>query len=259
MHMQKKLDKNFSIIKSFFTLQKSDRTHVGGFTIVEMIVVMSIFAMMAGLVLFRYRDFGGGINLENTTQEIALEIQKAQNYAVSGRYPSLSTNPFQAPPDANWRPSYGVYFSINSPKQFVFFFDANNGTADNLGQYGDLGRGIFDQASTGSGDGLVNLTCATTNGIGLVAECLDKITIASNETIYDLCHGATCGLSNLSLVFTRPFPDRIAMYSSSYLSHQPVAIDDARVRVKGEALSGCRDIYITPLGQISIKSTACTP
>lgn len=229
-----------------------------GFTIIELIVVMSIFAMMAGLVLFRYKDFGEGVNLENTTQEIALQIQKAENDAVAGRYPALinANGIQQTPPLPTWRPSYGVYFTKNSPKQFVSFFDWNDGTSTDLAAYGSgVGRGYFDQSDTINPISVSVPSCGTTS-IGS-AECLDIMTIATNESIYDLCQGTTCGLSNLSVVFTRPFPDRIAVYNSKFGASNSVASGDVRVRVQGEGTSGCRDIYVTPLGQIYIKTVAC--
>ena len=66
--------------------------------------MITIFGILAGLVLFRYRDYQAAIDLENTAQDIALEIQKAENDAIAGLYPPLNTQYNQVAPPAGWRP-----------------------------------------------------------------------------------------------------------------------------------------------------------
>lgn len=218
-----------------------------GFTIIEMIVVISIFAIMAGLVLFRYREYQANINLENTTQDIALQIQKAETDAISGRYPALANG--QSVP-VNWKPSFGVYFDSATPKEFKYFFDYQSYLSDTpvaLGAFSPDGalpgvRGVMD----GGG-----LTCGNTS-----TECTNVITITNDAQIQMICRGAlaTCAQNsypNVSLVFTRPFPDRSAIGVAGGVS--VLTNQDMRIRVGSEASTRVRDIVITPLGQIRIE------
>jgi prepilin-type N-terminal cleavage/methylation domain-containing protein len=225
-----------------------------GFTIIEMIVVISIFAIMAGLVLFRYRDYQANINLENTTQDIALQIQKAEVDAISGRYPSLALG--QIPPPATWKPSFGVYFDTATPKQFKYFYDYQSYFSDDTANYVPFGasasggtlpgaRGVMDGGSFSCGSG--------------GTECLSVTNITNDASVQKICYGAVTSSSctgttspdNVSIVFTRPFPDREAI---TVVSNAAVILpEDVRIRIGSDTTTRKRDIVITPLGQIRVE------
>jgi len=76
-----------------------------GMTYVELIVVLSIFAVMSGVTLFNYTAFEDKVNLQVLTSDIALEIVQAQKDSVYGRIPVQSVS-------LGWKPSYGVHFDI---------------------------------------------------------------------------------------------------------------------------------------------------
>lgn len=99
-----------------FKKYKSNR----GFTYVELIVVLSIGALLSAVSLFNYKEFQDKINLRNLANEVALQIGDMQKSSSSGRIPTHAT------PQANWRPSYGVYFPAITPstnKTFYLFAD----------------------------------------------------------------------------------------------------------------------------------------
>ena len=84
-----------------------------GFTLLEVLVTLSIVVIVASLIFANYPKFKEGISLKKTSQEIALTIREAQNYALSvkefeGRYES-----------------YGAHFEILSPKSYIIFSDLN--------------------------------------------------------------------------------------------------------------------------------------
>ena len=100
---------------------------------VELIVVLSIFAIMSSISMFSYRDFQANVEIKNLASDIASKIVEAQKSSVNGVLPPAGHNP--STPDL-WKPSYGVYFDTTSvalKKQFIYFVDLyNNGTRDML-------------------------------------------------------------------------------------------------------------------------------
>ena len=74
-----------------------------GMTYVELIVVLSIFAIMSGVVLFNYGTFQARVQIKNYANDIAMQIVQAQKDAMGGKMPANGSFP-------SGKPSYGVYF-----------------------------------------------------------------------------------------------------------------------------------------------------
>ena len=156
-----------------------------GMTYVEIIVVLSIFAVMTSIILFNYKGFQAKVDIKNLASDIALKIVEAQKSSLDGKWNS------GAP--ADWKPSYGVYFNSSTAfdvtdnnipfnQKFIYFTDVN-----------DPINGSYDGVSSCS------------------SECLDKITITKNNFIsgIDICNSANCNLgsnpiASLSITFKRP-------------------------------------------------------
>jgi len=82
-----------------------------GFTLVELMVTISIFTIISIGLFINYPKFREGLSLKRTAQEIALTVREAQVSAISvkefdGKFPG-----------------YGVHFSVNSPDSFILFVD----------------------------------------------------------------------------------------------------------------------------------------
>lgn len=84
---------------------------VSGFTLVELMVSISIFTIISIGLFINYPKFREGISLKRTVQEIALSVREAQVSAISVKE---SGGKF---------PGYGVYFDVNSPSSFILFVD----------------------------------------------------------------------------------------------------------------------------------------
>ena len=54
-----------------------------GFSVLELIVIMSIFAVMASVSLYNFRDFDDSTNINNLALDVALEIKRAQTLGSS--------------------------------------------------------------------------------------------------------------------------------------------------------------------------------
>lgn len=260
-----------------------------GVTFLEMIIVISIFAILSSVVLLRFSVFSSSVSIENLAQDVALKIQQAQNASINGAYPKLAVvadcPPGGAvgggvgganagggcvlatlPPDlGKWVPSYGVYFDIGTQghsRDFIYFFDRNN-------------NGVFDDVADGSFDW--GFKC----GQG-TSECLEVVHLSNGEQIASLMKGSNGGgvpvriansdLSHgsASIVFKRPFPDShitddtgIALDQGddngdgipdgTIISPTPDMPDYIIINIEGVGTVPPKtSIYVGPLGRITV-------
>lgn len=169
-----------------------------GFTLIEMMVVVAIFAIVASILLFNYSSFNSDVGVRNLAEEIALSIRQAQTYATSVR-----TMPGTNDITSDTYPAYGVSFSVDATgthtydptnSGFTLFADVapnNDGITNNL----------FDNDGTVCGTPAVGQEClqtfALTDGNTITSICTDVPTANSCLT--------TTGTVNV--VFHRPDPD----------------------------------------------------
>ncbi|NCC70408.1 prepilin-type N-terminal cleavage/methylation domain-containing protein [bacterium] len=129
-----------------------------GFTLIEIIVVTSIIGLLMSLSLASFRDGTAGTLLESEAVEIKSVIKKAENNTITGLQ-NL---------DQNSGGSYGIYFSINTPKKYYFYLDKNKNKLYNLEEK------IFEYS-------LIN---SEINGFSTLAENLDILFYSENADLY---------------------------------------------------------------------------
>ncbi len=88
-----------------------------GFTLVELLVTISIFTVITLSFFFNYPEFRESISLKRTAQKIALTVRQAQVYSLSVKG-SGAGGVF---------PGYGAHFDAAKPKSFILFRDIDNG------------------------------------------------------------------------------------------------------------------------------------
>jgi len=154
-------------------------------TLVELMVVLAIFIIITGLVIFDYGSFRSVTSTQNLANDIALSIRKAQSYAIGVR--GIGTN---------FLIRHGVHFSTNpntsepqsgSNKSFVLFTD--NVVLD--GEY-NIGE------------------CASPS----ISECQEILTISGADKISGFYFDDSEFLKEgtLDILFERPNPDSIFCY-----------------------------------------------
>lgn len=185
-----------------------------GMSYVELIVVLSIFSLLSGIVIYNYGGFQARVDLKNLTSDIALKIVEAQDSSLSGKLSS------QTPLVDPWKPSYGVYFSkvVNENKSFIYFADLDQG-------------GDYDEG-----------------------ERISVITIPKNQFISDLkvFYGGPEGTAadDLAIVFKRPSSSAIITSIKTNLPDDIISY--AQITVSS-ADTSTAFIKVYPSGRIQLR------
>ncbi len=167
-------------------------TQQAGFTVMEMIVVISIFSMMAGIVLFNFDAFKNNTDFTVAVQEVALLIKEQQHNALAGKLPDIDPGLKEYPLPA-WKPAYGIYFDVNTPEKMSIFYDN------------------FNDDLIAINPGGIVLDC----GNSYYYECMQEM-FFEDIRLHKICEGGyepsndscnTADLETFSTVFKRPYPD----------------------------------------------------
>ena len=79
-----------------------------GFTLVELLITISIFVILTGVVLFSQSKFNGSILLTNLAYDTAVTLRQAQTYGINIKEFNTGSGTGQFVP-------YGVHFATSSP------------------------------------------------------------------------------------------------------------------------------------------------
>lgn len=165
--------------------RSSNSLSLRGFTLVEIIVTVSIMAFILGTVVMSRSNYNTGVSLENTTSDFAIAVRQSQVYGTSVKEVTPGSSEFSIP--------YGVALNLlYANSSFVSFVDRNQN-----GQYGDAW-------SCPAGGECLQAT-ALTGGNYVSSICWIKITGTDN-----------CTVSRVDITFVRPYTDaRFSVFDSS--------------------------------------------
>ena len=210
--------------------------HQRGMTLVELMVVLSIFVIVTSLSIFDYKSFRSNISIQNLANDITLAVRKAQNFAIGAH-------------NANevFTLGYGLHFTTSSDssygsisgsnKSFIMFIDS---TVNKL----------YDYSTT-------DLTCGSDN------ECSEIFNITTSDRIVAIyLNDDTSPIestSALDITFLRPNPDAIFCHRfniNSSSCNTSTVISHVRIKISN-GLTGTDEktkiISIWNTGQISIE------
>ena len=185
-----------------------------GFTFIELIMVIVIFSIFSGVVMFNFGNFSDSISVQNLAQQIALEIKQAQSDSISGKDAGSFSSTGCSDSLGNsapCRPSYGVSFNLSSNTKFIYFQDVYN-------------------------DGLTNDDLSNS----------EVFNIERGNFINDICFDENCGKSSVSITFIRPFPNAHFYPVDEIQNNVKIVVKSPRSEAK-------RTITVTSLGQISVQ------
>lgn len=196
-----------------------------GFTIIEMLVTISVFIIVTSMILINYPQFSDRLSLERTAQEVALSLREAKTYAIAVREFGIGTDRY---------PGYGVHFDLSSgpTKEYILFADVES--------YPLEGNKIYDDDGGGSSD-----------------EKIDQFIIQTNVSIKEFCVGINSltdcsSYEKLEIVYFRPDPDVTIMGTPSG-GGITVSIPTGVAIIVETPPGDCKAIIIRVTGQISVK------
>lgn len=148
-----------------------------GFTMVELAVTMSIFAVLTSVVLANYRTFSNNADFLNVADNIALSLREAQIYGVGSKGASSGCG---APPSA-FNCAYGVVF--NTEDDFYrIFIDTNEDSA-----YTSADQ-ILETTHLPSGSRITDVSCSplgTCSGVAVLFKRPNPDAVIRNTTSSD--------------------------------------------------------------------------
>ena len=208
-----------------------------GFTLVELLVTISIFVILTGVVLFNQNKFNSTILLTNLAYDTALTIRQAQTYGINIK--EFNTG---AGTDASKFIPYGVHFETGANnKSFILFADLSyDATSETTG-----GTYVVPDVT----NPVDVSTCQLGKG------CVTRYSIKRGNYISGLCVNSDsttdgdCTKASLDIVFQRPNPDAIIQANNTI---SDTKFFDATIIIQG-ADGSTRKVKVSKNGLIEIK------
>lgn len=157
-----------------FTPSNFLKKNLGGFTLIELSIVVSIILILSTVVLANYSAGQKELALSRSIYKLAQDLRIAQELA-------MSTKDFGSPPSPP-KGGYGIKFNVSEPNHYILFADC------------DADKNYDISGSAGQ--------CFNADVAGGYPEKLEDISIEKNVKIYSLSAG-----NNLIITFTSPNPD----------------------------------------------------
>ncbi len=213
-----------------------------GFTLVEMLVVLSIIVILTVVAVTGQGTFNRSLLLTDTAYTVAFSIREAQTLGLSSRIFNSVTNS-----------GYGIRFDRSTPTAYVEFADiypASPGDTQGGWCPGHTNPASSPDAHPGnclydaSQSELVR-TYALNRGFNISSFC----GLSTNGSL-TVCSGSQ--IDTLDIVFMRPSTSAVLLGKSSSGSVYPLS--NATLHLKSPDSVTERCIYITSVGQISVIS-----
>ena len=216
-------------------LQKNN--HQAGFTLVEFIVVLVIFAIMSTVSIFNYNGYRRTIQETNISQDIALSIRQAQVYGISSSDRIVGGGTIDPEDLFAFDESIPDITQDRSIRGVVI--DSDNET---ITIFEDLNRNFVYNSST---DIILHTRPILTGNIEIQGVDLCDTNPNCDNVQTDLVH----------IAFQRPYPDAYISLDGAPATN----FDFASILIGESASSYNKYIELNSIGNISVKKDYVTP
>ena len=210
-------------------------------TLVELIIVIAIFVIMAGITMSDYGNFRTSVTLQNLADDIGLTIRKVQSNAIGVQSTTL----------LNFQKGFGIHFSTASSttniyagwkKSIILFYDVNS---------------FPDHKYT------IPSSCAKVYA-GDQVECSEVLDILTSDEVYAICPdntstapdkvcAGTLDNSYVDITFLRPSPDATLCVGTVGSIFCNITYSSVDIFLKNSISGQMKKITVTNTGQISIE------
>jgi prepilin-type N-terminal cleavage/methylation domain-containing protein len=214
-----------------------------GFTLVELIVTVGVFAVVTSITLANYPKFNSLTALTGLAQQIAIAVREAQVYGVAVKNSSSTASVVTQ----NIYPAYGIFFALDSANTtygrssaYSVFYDTVTGQGP-APYFRPIGDNIFTAEVE-----LVETT-RINNGSSIIAIC-------GVESGSSICTPAT----SANIVFRRPNPDAnivVVTSNTTWPYSSPTLLNCSRVDISIQSKDGAHTkvIQVYSSGQINVQ------
>ena len=195
----------------------------GGFSMIELLIVISIFTIITTVALFDQGRLNSNVLLTNLAYDVALTVREAQSYGVGVRYSAAGNDTLGG---------YGVYLDTTAQDQIVVFHDIDaNGEYDSATEEVKTYKFLNQR-----GNQLAELCVGDTgNVLSTSPECSDYPSgKKANKT---------------SITFKRPDPE------ANFRANGEVVSGPVYLVLKSQDGTNCRAVVIESSGQIRVEGS----
>ncbi|MEK7642228.1 MAG: prepilin-type N-terminal cleavage/methylation domain-containing protein [Patescibacteria group bacterium] len=219
------------MISRFYFKNKKSKSpkRITGFSLPELIVVMTIITIILTALVIRQKTFQERFRIDDKVYDLVLYFRKAQSYTLGVKEFTCSTNSTKS------FPSYGVFFKTTNASdrdRFHFFVDQNN-------------NGLYGSPESDSGSCYTETTIIGTPGI-------DRI-CGYNSSAVRLCWpNDASGPNQIAVTFKRPDPRPTVNFLSASGTILPL-VPPVEVYFKYPTQSGETKVIMEATGQVSVS------
>ncbi len=229
---QENTDKGQGVAASRRFLRPSPLSLSAGFTLIEMLVVVSIFLVLTSIVLANYPKLNSQLTLGLVANDVALSVRQAQQYAL-GAIQRVGATTVHIP--------YGIHLETATPRSYILFADsAPLPGGDYLYTLPPTNPNDSPPAGTGtlpSSVRILRLCAATAAQIASLPACITS-------------GGGALEKPFLDVVFHRPDPD---MNVNGVAATGGTPFVEAVIVLANIDASLTKEVHITLPGQIYVK------
>jgi prepilin-type N-terminal cleavage/methylation domain-containing protein len=206
-----------------------------GFTLIELMVTVTIMMIMTLIVFFNYNRFNESSLLNAFAYDMSLTIRQAQAYGTIAKESGINqSSQISTASTANFKVAYGVHFAESDQSHFSLFADVN-------------GDGVY----TSGGDGPVIQSYSFQRGIKIKRLCFASVNGGSEN-----CSEGSAGIPDsvgkhaltLDITFLRPNPEAKILPNDP-----PDFVAAATIYLQNADGTITRSVSVYSTGQISVK------